>query len=224
MGMVMGRPAAIITFCLAVICGTAPASAVVTRFEIVSREPVALGGRSFGAAGTVERIVAKATIALAPADRRNAVIVDIAAAPRNAQGQVEAMTDVLILRPAHPNGAIIVELPNRGSPLLMNWLDDASDYRAAGGGRGARAASAGDPGLGLSNANDAGNGFLLNQGFTLVWVGWQGDVRGGFGLTAPVAAGLTGTSRDLWSFGDTQTVKQVALSYPAAEPFKAKLT
>src|SRR5690348_5917134 len=120
----MVRPAALIAFCLAVLCGIVPANAAVTRFEILSRDAAALDGRSFGGGGTVERIVAKARIALAPSDRRNAVIVDLAAAPRNAQGMVEATADVMILRPAHPNGAIIVELPNRGSALLMNWLDD----------------------------------------------------------------------------------------------------
>ena len=31
-------------------------------------------------------------------------------------------------------------------------------------------------------ASDAGNGFLMNRGYTLVWSGWQGDV-------APGAAG-----------------------------------
>ena len=25
-------------------------------------------------------------------------------------------------------------------------------------------------------ASDAGNGFLMNRGYTLVWSGWQGDV------------------------------------------------
>jgi hypothetical protein len=60
----------------------------------------AFGGQEFGPAGRYERIVAKATIALDPADARNAIIADLALAPRNAAGKVEAVADVVILRPA----------------------------------------------------------------------------------------------------------------------------
>ena len=50
----------------------------------------AFEGRSFGAVGTYDRIVARATIAVSPDDPHNTVIVDIDRAPRNAQGLVEA--------------------------------------------------------------------------------------------------------------------------------------
>ena len=237
----MRSSATIAAVSLAFISAGMPARAAVTHFEIVSRQAGALDGRVFGAAGTVERIVGKATIALNPKDRRNAVIVDIASAPRNAQGMVEVSTDVVILRPAHPNGALVLELPNRGGALLGRWVQGASDFvdapdpgapaapaPAGRGGRRGAPPAAGAPApareLGPVKANDAGDGFLLNQGFTLVWTGWQGDVRGGFGVKVPVAVGLTGMSRDMWTFNDTATTKQVSLTYAAAEPFKAKLT
>ena len=57
--------------------------AEVVRFDIVEREP-AFAGRSFGDVGPYERITARATIALDPSDDRNAVITDLAQAPRNA--------------------------------------------------------------------------------------------------------------------------------------------
>src|SRR5689334_17475893 len=62
----------------------------------------AFAGRSFGDVGPYERITARATIALNPSDDRNAVITDLAQAPRGADGKVEAITDVVILRPADP--------------------------------------------------------------------------------------------------------------------------
>jgi hypothetical protein len=76
-----------------------PSAAKVIKFEIVRVESPAFEGRSFGAVGTYDRIVAQATIAVPPADPHNTVIVDLDRAPRNAQGLVEAVTDVEILRP-----------------------------------------------------------------------------------------------------------------------------
>jgi len=94
------------------------ARAEVTRFEVLAREAPALGGREFGPRGAAEKITARATIALDPADPRNAVIADIALAPRNAEGRVEAVTDVVILRPARPSGTLLFEVLNRGRKLL----------------------------------------------------------------------------------------------------------
>src|SRR5258708_12367726 len=90
--------------------------AEVTRFDILERVP-AFAGRSFGDVGPYERITARATIALDPADDHNAVITDLALAPRNADGRVEAVAGVVILRPADPshgNGTLLLDVPNRG--------------------------------------------------------------------------------------------------------------
>src|SRR5690349_6083560 len=88
--------------------------AEVIRFDIVERGP-AFAGRSFGDVGAYERITARATIALNPSDDRNAVITDLAQAPRSPDGRVEATADVVILRPADPtrgNGTLLLEAPN----------------------------------------------------------------------------------------------------------------
>src|SRR5919107_843931 len=79
-----------------------PATAEVVRFELTTPPRPALGGASFGSTGPYEEIRGSATIALDPADPRNAVIADLDRAPRNAQGRVEAVADVIILRPADP--------------------------------------------------------------------------------------------------------------------------
>src|SRR5438105_12119811 len=101
--------------------------AEVVRFDIVERLP-AFSGRSFGDVGPYERITARATIALNPMDDRNAVITDLNLAPRNADGRVEAVADVVILRPADPtrgNGTLLLEVPNRGRKLAPQLFDDS---------------------------------------------------------------------------------------------------
>ena len=75
--------------------------AEVISFTILERTP-AFADRSFGDVGPYERITAHATIALDPSDDRNAVITDLALAPRNPDGKIEAIADVVILRPADP--------------------------------------------------------------------------------------------------------------------------
>lgn len=193
------------------ILAAAPARSEVTRFEILNRDPAALGGRSFGASGQAEKITARATIALDPAHPRNAVIVDLDRAPRNAEGRVEATTDVVILRPARPNGTLLFEVLNRGRKLLPGWTQDTD----------------GNASIRLGTAEDAGNGFLLEQGFTLVWAAWQADSPAGqdlLRLDVPTVAGITGPSREEWSFADAASPQRVTLSYPAADRSSARLT
>jgi len=189
----------------------APSRAEVTRFEVTAREAAALGGREFGARGRAEKITARATVALDPADPRNAVIADLDRAPRNAQGRVEAVTDVVILRPERPSGTMVLEVPNRGRKLLTGWAQDADGAGA----------------IRLSRPEDAGNGFLLEQGLTVVWAGWQLDTPAGADLLridVPTVPGLTGPSREEVTFADAATPKRVALSYPAADRASARVT
>src|SRR3954469_11295072 len=66
----------------------ANADARITKVDITSRGP-AFGGFSFPGVGTYEKIVGVASGELSPTDPKNAVIVDIQLAPRNARGNVE---------------------------------------------------------------------------------------------------------------------------------------
>jgi hypothetical protein len=187
--------------------------AEVVRFDILERVP-AFSGRSFGDVGPYERITARATIALDPADDRNAIIADLALAPRNAEGRVEAVTDVVILRPADPNrgnGTLLLDVPNRGRKLAPQLFDDSSQP-------GANRAEA---------AEDAGLGFLHRQGFTMVWVGWQGDIPskpGQLAMSAPVLKGVTGPAREEAVFDNTTNPARVPLTWPAADPANLDVT
>ncbi len=190
------------------------AHAEVTALDITAREP-AVGGRGFGAAGSYEKLTGHATVALDPADPHNAVIKDIELAPRDDRGRVEATTDMVILRPAHPNGTLLFEVLNRGRKLLPGWLDDTDSAASSR----------------LATAEDAGTGYLLEQGYTLVWAGWQLDppkaapgAPSNMGIDVPVASGPAGVSREELQFDGTPGPKRVALSYPAADPAAATLT
>ena len=194
---------------------TAPAVAKVVKFEIVRVESPAFEGRSFGSVGTYDRIVARATIAVAPDDAANKIIVDLDRAPRNAQGLVEAITDVEILRPtvaANGNRRLFYEALNRGNKLGLALFNDL-------------APAVND----LAKAADAGNGFLMNRGYTIVWSGWQGDVVPGGGrmtFSPPVVPELSGLAREDFVFDHTDNPASAALSYPAADldPAHAKIS
>ncbi len=194
------------------LCSLSPvvARAEVSRFDTLSREQPGLQGRAFGAAGTAEKITGRATISLDPTDPHNAVIADLDLAPRTEAGRVEAVTDVVILRPQHPNGTLLFEVLNRGRKLMPGWMDDTDAVT----------------GTRLERAEDAGRGFLLGQGYTIVWAGWQADAPGnpGIKITVPSVPGVTGPSREEWSFADTASPKRVSLSYPIADRASLQLT
>ena len=183
-----------------------PAAAAVSHFEVLSQQTLPAGRGLFGSAGGAQKVTARATITLDATDPHNSVIADLDRAPRNAAGKVEAVTAVVMLRPANPNGVLLVELPNRGGSQIYGILDDL------------------DPGT-AGQLDQVGNAFLLTRGFTLVLIGWQGDIAPGHGLgiRVPVAAGLTGYSREQWIFTDAEPVKRATLSWPMSDPASAHL-
>lgn len=192
---------------------TTPAMAQVTRFEVTEDVP-AFAGRSFGEAGIYRRITGRATIALDPIDSRNAVITDLTAAPRNANGRVEATADVVILRPEDPlrgSGTLLLDVPNRGRKLAPQLFDDARQPGANN----------------LQTAEDAGIGFLAGRGTTMVWVGWQADIRsepGQLALAAPVLSSVTGPVREEFVFDHGRNPAPATLSWPLADPVNLSVT
>ena len=126
-----------------------------------------------------EQITGRVHFAVDPKDPRNAVIADIDKAPKNANGRVEFTSDFLALRPkvGGGNGVGLIDVVNRGGTTAFRL------NRTAG-------------------ANLIGDGFLLKQGFTIICIGWEFDVRAGDGvirIDVPVAtdngAPITGIVR-----------------------------
>jgi hypothetical protein len=164
---------------LALLCAV-PAQARVLRVELEARRPL-LGGQAFGERGAYEWLSGRIVFGFDPAAPANARIADLALAPRNAQGLVEASADLLVIQPADParrRGVALVEVVNRGRMLALATLNRAAlDFNHP---------RPPDP----EQAADWGDGLLMRQGLTLIWVGWQFDVPEGDGalrLRAPVA-------------------------------------
>lgn len=137
----------------------ATALARVTRVEVASRADIQ-DGKPFGDAGPYEKIVGRVYFAVSPENLHNRQIVDLDKAPRNAQGEVEFSADLYLLRPkdmAKGNHAVLFEVSNRGGKGLL---------RIVNGG------SASDP------KSEWGDGFLMRQGYTMAWVGWEFDLSG----------------------------------------------
>ena len=195
---------------LALTVGWTPlAEADITRIVIARVESPTFEGVSFGAVGRYEKLVGRAFGEVDPHDPRNAVIVDIALAPRNARGMVEYSTDIYILRPvdvARGNHRLFFEVNNRGNVLSFGRMNDAGT-----GGN--------DP----TTAADAGNGFLMRQGYTVVSSGWDVTVAPGGGrqtITVPVAknrdgSSIVGPALEEFAF-DNATTMTGSLTYPTA--------
>lgn len=151
---------------------------------------LALAGASFAAvtsvepidrtdhpAGGYEHVVAKVHFAVDPKLPQNRIIADIDLAPRNAAGLVEFSADLDILKPRDP-------AKSNGTALV-----EISN-------RGGKS---------LLGVFQLGDQFLLDHGYTLVWIGWEFDVPPGkdlLHLYAPVATNngqtITGLVRSEW--------------------------
>jgi hypothetical protein len=149
--------------------------AALRKVHVIDRSDV-LEGKVFGSVGAYEKIRAKARFALDPTLPQNQAIRDLHLAPRNAQGLVEFSADLYVLKPRDPargNGTMLLEVSNRGGKAILSRFQFAK--------------GALDP----TTAEEFGDAWLMEQGFTLVWVGWQWDVPAGdeqlLRLDGPVA-------------------------------------
>src|SRR6266576_4166362 len=77
----------------------APADARVVRVEILSRTDIS---GTFGDAGVYERITGRVYFAFDPRNPENRKIVDLDLAARNSAGEVEAVSEFVMLRPKDP--------------------------------------------------------------------------------------------------------------------------
>src|SRR5262245_3002511 len=154
-----------VTGVLATLLIGAQAQAHVTEIRIDSVEPFA-DNASFGVAGPYVRIKGIAMGELNPKAPENSGIVDLGKAVRNAHGMVEYEVDIFILRPADPakgNGILYYEVLNRGNKQVGTRLHNT--------GR-ANALVLNDP----KTRQHAGNAFLFERGYTIMWSGWDPDI------------------------------------------------
>ena len=153
----------------ALIAGALALHARVVRVEVLNRTDV-LDGRSFGNAGSYERITGRVYFALPIDNPHNLAIVDLANAANLKNGEVEFSADFIAIRPkdAHKgNGSMILEVPNRGHSGIIRIVD-GGDWDVK---------------------REVGDAWLLREGFAFVSLGWQWDAAGtnALKLFAPIA-------------------------------------
>jgi hypothetical protein len=134
-----------------------PAAARVVRVEILTRADLQ-DGKPFGRAGAYERITGRVYFKVNPANIHNRQIVDLDKADRDAAGEVEFSADLYLLKPKNiklGNGSALFEVSNRGGRGIVRLVNGGTPA---------------DP------TQESGDGFLMRQGYTIAWVGWQFDV------------------------------------------------
>ena len=173
------------------------------------------GGLSFGSVGQYEKLRGTAYGEIDPSDPRNALITDLEFASVNAKGMVEYSTDIFILKPINlenGNHRLMYDFNNRGQ-MRVGLLNDAILTN--------------DP----ITAKDAGNGFVMEQGYSIVSNGWDfcASEFDEMKISIPVATRngetITGPAYDYIVFDNDSTMAS-QLVYPAAtlEKPQAKLT
>ena len=191
------------------------AEARITKIEITSIEsptfvdPASQMARTFGSVGAYEKLRGKAYGEVDPHDKQNRVITDIELAPRNARGKVEYSMDIYILKPVNlrdGNDKLYMEVNNRGGKLF-------GAFNGSGGGN--------NP----TTAADAGDAFLMNQGYSMAWNGWDISApasNNNLTISVPVARNrdgseITGPSYEYIVFDNAVTMAST-LAYAAANP------
>lgn len=147
-------------FALPLLALSLPTAAAVRHVYVVDRTDV-LNGQPQGAAGPYERITARAHFAIDPKAAPNQIIRDAALAETGPDGLIGFAADLYVLKPrdsAKGNGTVLFEVSNRGGKGMLNRFCFAK--------------SAADP----RSLEEFGDRWLLEQGYTLVWLGWQWDV------------------------------------------------
>jgi Alpha/beta hydrolase domain len=220
----MERPSHDVAACLGLVffLFALTARAEVVRIEVLSRKPFA-DGMAFGLVGRYEKVAGRLHYAVDPSQPANQRIVDLKRAPRDTRGRVTFVGDFILLKPvdlAKGNHRLLYDVNNRGGLPLLPRLN--------------RGAGSNDP----ETAADAGNGFLMGQGYSILWSGWNWDVLPGGGrmqielpiasesgkaITGKVAAEIVASERSLvqpvawgdsrgYEAADTSTHRDAALT------------
>ena len=194
-----------------------PAAARVVRVVVDSRADIAAGA-SIAGAPAYERLTGRVCFAFDPRNPHDRQIVDLARAPRNARGEVEAWAEFAMLRPKDParaSGVTLVDVVNRGGVTVGVFHLGAQ--------RGAAP----------TDSAAYGDALLLRRGLTVVMLGWQWDIlpdAPGLHFHPPIAGDaahpITGLVRsDITVDAPTHTIPlghrvatSEALGYPVSDP------
>jgi len=174
-------------------CFSATAFTKVLNVKFDSKT-VVLEGKEFGKHGSYELLKGKIYFGFSADNYFNNSITDIEFAPQNSDGQVEAWGNIVVLQPVDPekrNGTALVEVSNRGGKFIPSYFNQATKSRE----------------LLPNNPEYWGDGMLMEQGLTVIWIGWQFDLpdqENVLKLNVPYArnrddSAITGMVRSDWT-------------------------
>ena len=188
----------------------------VSRFEIESKELLE-NGKEYGEVGTYDQIKGTVYFEVDPLSKHNERIVDIQLAPRNTDGKVEFSADFVMLTPSNSNKGnrtMFLDVVNRGNKTVLYGFNSADRPP--------------DP----TSPIESGNGFLMREGYTVMFCGWQADVPdipGLIGLSVPEAyldgEQLSGKVMNQYQANvDTSVFPLACLLYTSPSPRDATLS
>lgn len=188
--------------------------AKVLSVEIQKRDTI-LNGKSWGEVGPYEIWKGKVFFGTDPINPANLKITDIGLAPTDENGMVRSSADLVVLKPIDQSKSTmaLVEVSNRGGKFTPS-------YFLNGQGR-------------LEDPQDAiafGDGLLMKNGMTIIWVGWQFDLPENKSLlrfitptaSYPEGSPLIGLVRSDWTVDEpTNNLKlghRDQIGYPVYDP------
>jgi hypothetical protein len=180
----------------------------------IKEEKLLEEGKVFGKSGKYKEIIGLAKFSLDPNLEINKKVTDIENLSTNSEGMVEFTADVHIMLPVDMNKSnkkIIYDVNNRGNKVMLSQFNSAS--------RGIMVA-------GVAPEDDTGNGFLMEEGYTLVWLGWSNDappIEGKLRLYSPEISknGHPVLGKIYSQFQPLKNVNQIMLSDRMHVPFPA---
>ncbi|MEM7663494.1 MAG: alpha/beta hydrolase domain-containing protein [Pseudomonadota bacterium] len=180
---------------------------MISSLDVRERSEI-LSGRHYGAVGPYEKITGFAHFEFDPNNPANKNITDLDKAPTNASGLVEARANFYVFQPVNPDDCAdvaILEVVNRGNKTLFNklnrWTPSAEHVSATlkGGKRGGIPLDVGVMPPDPDDESLFGDFWLMRQGLTVIWMGWEADiipVDHQMYLEAPCAEGVRGIVRN----------------------------
>ena len=209
---------------------------------VTKGKATAFNGAQFGSVGTYDYILAEANAKVNPNDPCAATIVDLKNSA-DASGMVNYKFDVVILTPsdaAKASGSLLYIVNNRTNTSAFEALNDGSGNDLFGNVAPVIPTTATGT---VTTGVGAGSAYLMKQGMTVVFSGWQGDRPSSLsgataaitstktwyapGMTLPVAkdatgAKITGTVQDEF-IADNATANLLGTYYPRVTSSPASL-
>ncbi len=147
---------------LAFLLPSLSAQAVVSGYDI-EIDRLYANGASFGSVGQFREIRGTLFFEVDPKNSQNQVIAGLQQAPLNSEGLVTFSSDFLLITPLNSengNQVAIVDIPNRGNQIMTRLNNPGID-------------------------SDGGDDFLMVEGYTQLWLGWEDDISSGFRISLP---------------------------------------